>query len=296
MILRLGRVIVRDKDNDSFVNKLVKVNKPILRIPNLCIHLRTAEERESFKVNKEDHLIPILCTEIKKSLGTKDIDVTHTDEEDIGHDEHDKVWAEDQEPELLHLLAAELNCDVKDIMDFELSLFDVQAPALSGIRSEFLVGARLDNLASCYTAVEAIVEHAKESIDDDEGINIVALFDHEEVGSTSYVGAGSNLIAESIKRITNTMIDSSSLNIIDIEGYRSSSISKSFIMSVDMAHAVHPNYASKHEKTHSPSMNSGIVIKTNSNQRYTTNGQTGFLIRELTRSFADVSNYVFCGQ
>lgn len=70
---------------------------------------------------------------------------------------------------------------------------------------------------------------------------------------------------------------------IDTPDLYNSTISKSFCLSIDQAHAVHPNYASKHESQHAPTLNAGVVIKTNSNQRYTTNGETGFIVRELAR-------------
>lgn len=289
-----GRVIVRDAEG-SFAHRLVRIDRPLLRIPNLCIHLRSPDERESFKVNKEDHLIPILCDEVKKALTKDDGKEESKGKEDKEDDEEDEegledVWKEAQEPTLLELLATELDCTQEEILDFELSLFDTQGAALSGFRSEYLVGSRIDNLASCFVAIEALISHGhrQDNHDDtddtaDDAVSIVALFDHEEVGSGSYAGAGSNLIEESLNRISTVLASSDPVELLE---NRHAALAKSFIMSVDMAHAVHPNYASKHEKTHSPMMNRGVVIKTNSNQRYATSGVTGFMVRELARASA----------
>ena len=93
-------------------------------------------------------------------------------------------WSEFQEPLLLQLVAAELGCNVSDIADFELNLYDTQCASLGGVHSEFIHSARLDNLASCFLAVEALIEHSG-SLEDDEDVSLVALFDHEEVGSSS---------------------------------------------------------------------------------------------------------------
>jgi aspartyl aminopeptidase len=275
-----GRVVVRDKDKDSgkFYSRLVKVDRPILRVPNLAIHLNTADERSAFKVNKEDHLVPILCHEVSRALSNND------------NDNGDKAWEMAQNPEVLSLLAEELSCDVADIADFELSLYDTQKGAFNGLHSEFIASSRLDNLASCFVATEALASHVLSGgLNGDGMVSMVALFDHEEVGSTSSPGAGSTLMRDAIVRINDCLHhDSSNSNSNSNKGISSSehfkaSISRSLVLSVDQAHAIHPNYASKHEKGHSPQLNEGIVIKTNSNQRYATNGITGFIVRELGR-------------
>ena len=139
-----GRVVVRN--NDSYSTHLVKINRPILRVPNLAIHLTTADERAAFKVNKEDHLIPILCQEVSKALGAPT--VTTDKEED--------QWASAQQPDLMQLLATELSCTVEQIADFELSLYDCQSGNFNGLNQEFIASSRLDNLASCYVAIEAL--------------------------------------------------------------------------------------------------------------------------------------------
>lgn len=95
-------------------------------------------------------------------------------------------WTEYQEPLLLQLIASELGIEVEDIADFELNLFDVQQASLGGVHSEFIHSARLDNLASCFLAVQGLVEYVREGqLENDEDVSLVALFDHEEVGSSS---------------------------------------------------------------------------------------------------------------
>jgi len=103
------------------------------------------------------------------------------------------------------------------------------------------------------------------------------VFDHEEVGSSSITGAGSPILEEAVKRVSSALGVESSASLYDMM------IQRSFVLSVDQAHAVHPNYASKHEKNHGPKMNDGMVIKRNANQRYATNGVTGLVVRELAR-------------
>jgi aspartyl aminopeptidase len=271
-----GRVLIRNGD-DKIQQRLIKLDRAILRVSNLAIHL--TDDRKSFTVNKEDHLSPILAMEAQKALTSPRSDVVAEDEnkdEKMKKDVTKKDgWVEYQEPLLLQLIAEDLDLPIESIVDFELNLFDVQKASLGGARSEFIHSGRLDNLASCFLAVQALLEH--EVLNDDD-VALVALFDHEEVGSGSAVGAGSPIMADAVGRIADAL--SSGAGNPDL--YQAT-IKKSFCLSVDQAHAVHPNYAAKHEKNHQPRMNDGMVIKRNSNQRYATNGMTGFLIREVAR-------------
>lgn len=273
-----GRVLVRI--DDRIEQRLVKINRSLLRISNLAIHLQTSKEREAFVVNKEDHLSPILALAAKQALEGKDDKSDDEDSNDKKDDDKEKTkkdgWSEYQEPALLQLLANELGVQVADIADFELCLFDVQKAALGGAFSEFIHSARLDNLASCFLAVQALLEHVQEGkVDSDSDISMIVLYDHEEVGSSSAVGAASPIMADAVRRITKALSD-------DDEVY-DATIRRSFCLSSDQAHAIHPNYASKHEKSHQPKMNQGMVIKRNSNQRYATNTITGFVIREIAK-------------
>ena len=273
-----GRVLVRV--GDKIEQRLVKIDRALLRISNLAIHLQTTKEREAFVVNKEDHLSPILAMEAQKALtgntgGDNDNQSEAEKSKPVGRKDG---WTEYQEPALLQLLATELDVKVEDIADFELSLFDIQKAALGGAFSEFVHSARLDNLASCYLAVQALLDHVEEGrVEDDEDISMIVLYDHEEVGSKSAVGAASPIMGDAVRRIA------AALHSADDPDIYESCISKSFCVSSDQAHAIHPNYAAKHEKSHQPRMNQGMVIKRNSNQRYATTSVTGLLIREIAR-------------
>ena len=223
-----GRVLLRQPSSTSsssrFEHRLIKIDRPVLHIPSLCIHLRTPEEREAFKVNKEDHLVPILCEEIKSSL---------TPSTDSSNSSVPDAWMEGQSTELVELLAQELNCSSRDIVDFELSLFDTQKASLGGVRGEFLCSSRLDNLASCFVAMEALSDHASQgSLADDADVSVVALFDHEEVGSDSFNGAGSTLMLDTVVRVNEALSVSSESPSVSSEAYRCA-VARSFVLSVD---------------------------------------------------------------
>ncbi|GMI13082.1 hypothetical protein TrVE_jg2553 [Triparma verrucosa] len=267
-----GKVMVR-RSGGRLEHKLVDLKKSVLRIPNLAIHLQTPTEREAFKVNKEDHLQPILAGYISKAL-TGDNNVTK--------------WTEGHEPLILNSLASYLGCTVNEIVDFELHLYDTLGCKFNGMGEEFITGSRLDNLMGCFVCLRSLLNHGSVGLDSDYDVSLVALFDHEEVGSSSTTGAGSTIIEESVKRISMSLKGED-----EPKDYLEAKIRNSFVVSFDMAHAEHPNYSSKHEKYHCPKLNSGVVIKTNDNQRYATNGQTGYIFREVGRRCGqDIQEFV----
>ncbi|XP_031104436.1 probable aspartyl aminopeptidase [Ipomoea triloba] len=114
---------------------------------------------------------------------------------------------------------------------------------------------------------------SENSLQDETGVRMVALFDHEEVGSNSAQGAGSPVMLDALSRITSSFDSDSKLV--------TKAIQKSLLVSADMAHALHPNYMDKHEDNHQPKIHGGLVIKHNANQRYATNAVTSFIFREI---------------
>jgi aspartyl aminopeptidase len=134
-------------------------------------------------------------------------------------------------------------------------------------------------LATVFVALDTILDYSKsDNFAEDDMISLIACFDHEEIGSVSAQGAGSPVMVEAVQRISTALSENSQSRDPDLHA---SAVRKSFILSADMAHAVHPNYASKHEKNHGPKLNAGIALKTNQNQRYATNCVSGFIAREI---------------
>jgi aspartyl aminopeptidase len=136
----------------------------------------------------------------------------------------------------------------------------------------FIFSPRLDNLAMSYCALDALLK--MNISQDSSAISMIALFDHEEVGSNSAFGAASNFVESVMQRV---------LSYAPGEKHPDDygrSISKSFLISADMAHAVHPNYAEKHAKGHAPSLKN-LVLKINANQRYTTTSLTSSLLKKM---------------
>ena len=193
---------------------------------------------------------------------------------------------------------------VSAIQDFELSLYDTQPPAVGGVSNEFLFAPRIDNQMSCFCATEALVASVLDldALNTSQSIRAIALFDHEEVGSVSNQGAESNLLWSMIHRLSHLHVNGVEDNMASSAADLSEqSLARSFLISSDTAHAVHPNYASVHEQNLRPHMNAGPVIKINAKQRYASNAATSFLLRRVAQKAGvpvqefEVRNDCACG-
>ena len=147
------------------------------------------------------------------------------------------------------------------MLGFDLCLYDTQRAAFAGTKNEFLLSSRLDNLASCHAALHALLGASP----DLNATRVIAIYDHEEVGSQSASGARSLFLSDLLERLARGFSpkDASALP---------RAISRSLLVSADMAHAVHPNYPDKHDKRHRPVLGAGPVIKVNVNQSYASDG------------------------
>ncbi len=160
---------------------LVNFPEPLARISSLCIHLQSQEERRALVLNHEEHLRPIIATSSSSIL------IPPPSPQDILEQGAERLLAGRHSPLVLEKIAQQLQISVDQILDVELNLYDVQPATLGGMQSEFLYSARLDNLATCFVAIQALVAHAANDdgslLADDTDVSLVALFDHEEVGS-----------------------------------------------------------------------------------------------------------------
>ncbi|WP_082363478.1 M18 family aminopeptidase [Chondromyces crocatus] len=227
-----GRVMLRRKDG-TLEARLLNLLRPVARVPNLAIHLNRGVNSEGLVLNAQKHLAPIL------GLG--------------------------KESELSALVARELDVPSDAIAGFDLCLYDVAPSTIGGVRDELIFAPRLDNLASCHTATQALLAVAGQPASATRGI---VLYDHEEVGSRSAVGAVGPLLRDTLTRIVEAWTGRE-----EVQGLRRA-LAGSLLVSADMAHAVHPNYADQHEPRHAPQLNRGLVIKSNANQAYATDGAT----------------------
>ncbi|KAI8971486.1 peptidase M18 [Mycotypha africana] len=269
-----GRVMVQQNDG-SYKHTLVHIKKPVLRVPTLAIHL-DGSVNEVFKFNKENHMLPILATTAKSVLNAVDATTENNGPDSDQTKKH--------HPALIHMLAETMHIDPTQIGDFELCLFDTQPATLGGVNDEFIFSARLDNLGMSYCSLMALIESSASSVADDPNIRLITLFDNEEIGSTSAHGANSNLLPSTLERILSSSVDGKTLSPnTSMKVTFERAIHRSLLVSADMAHAVHPNYAEKYEENHRPHLHKGTVIKVNANQRYATTAPTSLILKEIAR-------------
>ncbi|HEV3227731.1 MAG TPA: M18 family aminopeptidase [Acidimicrobiales bacterium] len=217
-----GRVGLRNREV-----RLVLVDRPIARIPQLAIHL-DREVNAGLTLNPQQHLNPLWA------IGGADFGA---------------------------FVAAELGVEAPELAFWDLMFHDVTPSALIGRNDEFVSASRLDNLCSSWAAIDALI-----SADDPTSIAVVALFDHEEIGSSSNRGAASPVLESTLERIT-----------LSLGGGRDEwrrALAASSCLSADMAHATHPNYSERHEPNHWIALNGGPVVKTNVSQRYATDARS----------------------
>ena len=224
-----GRIAVRE--GSEVAMRLVKIDRPILRIPQLAIHLDREISNKGLLLNKQTHMAPIYG---------------------LSQNQSGDIW---------DVIADSVDIAKADIIGSELMLHDTAPSQLIGVDEEFISAPRLDNQLSCHSALTAISGVTAES-----HIPVIALFDHEEVGSVSATGAATTALPRLLESITTSLGGSA-----DDYGQ---ALAESLFISADNSHATHPNYPERHEPNHHIALNAGPVLKHNSNQRYTTTAKS----------------------
>lgn len=182
---------------------------------------------------------------------------------------------EDKERYFTELLAKELQVDAADILDFDLSVYCAEQASLLGAEEEFVSAPRLDNQLSCYALLQAICNGKHK-----RGIRVAVLYDHEEIGSRSKQGADSALTTALLERIYAGLGAS--------KESMQAALAKSLLLSVDAAHALHPNRQEVYDPVNRAILNQGVALKINSNQRYAFDTETVAIVQVLCEK-AEVS-------
>lgn len=255
-----GRVVYRGADG-QLGRRLVRLSQPIVRVPQLAIHLDRDVNEKGLVLNRQEHLAPVFGL---TSAAT-------------GAGRPSRAGEPGGELAILHeLCAKELGLPPEAIVKTELMLSDTLPSTRAGLHGELLFAPRLDNLGMSHAALLALTR-AADTLDGDAGIvPLIALFDHEEIGSNTAFGAQAPILPSVLERI-----------VLGRGGGREQyhqALAGSFCVSADMAHAVHPNYPDRHEPNHRPVLNGGPVIKANAQQRYATCARTAALFQEHCRA------------
>ncbi|MDV6345084.1 M18 family aminopeptidase [Nitrosomonas sp. Is37] len=225
-----GRVSYVDGQG-NLAYKLVRFERPLLRLPNLAIHMNRGVNEDGLKLHKQNEL-PLLLTQLTS----------------------DQL----PQPYFLALLAQATGISASQVLSWDLAVYDTQKGTLWGGNQEFYANSQIDNLASCHAGLlalldETVLSHAESTL-------VCAFFDHEEIGSESHIGAAGSFLTDVLQRI--------SFAISPDREDTARALAHSFLISADMAHAYHPNFPSAYDADHKVFVNKGPVIKSNANRRY----------------------------
>ena len=242
-----GRVIVREDSGLKPV--LVNVDRDLCVRPNLAIHMNR-DVNNGIKYNPQKDMIPLFGEIASK-------------------DKFDQI------------IANEAGVAIEDIISTDLFLYNRECGTIWGADNEFMSAPRLDDVMCAFSCIKALTDNKENN----KSVNVCAIFDNEEVGSTTKQGADSSFLYDVLSRISMCMGK-------DSEDFIRACAS-SFMLSADNAHAVHPNYKEKADPTNRPYMNKGIVIKYNANQKYTTDAISASIFKEICKKVGvEVQSYV----
>lgn len=234
-----GRVVLKSDDVFKPEVRLIDMKKPVLIIPNLAIHFNR-EMNKGVELRKQVEMLPIYGTSSEEL--TKD------------------AFAE--------AIAKALDVKKEDILDYELTIYNTDKPCFVGLEDEFVSAPRLDNLTSTQALIEGITAEQRT-----RGINMMIVFDHEEVGSRSKQGAASTLVTTYLEKIYSSL----GLSAVDF----TNAMEESLFMSVDVSHAYNPNYGAKYDITNRHVINTGFAIKEASSQSYATDSEAIAIVQQI---------------
>ena len=238
-----GRVVLRGVDAFHPRAELVDFARPLVTIPSLAIHMDRKVNEEG-GLNAQTDMLPLAAL-----LG------------DMGKDD----WWQ-------AALAAALGVTQEEILSYELSTYPFEAGCALGLADELLSSPRLDNLTSVWACLEGLLGASAGSVP--AGVRLVALFDNEEVGSRTKQGAGSLVLAEALRRIYEKAGG---------DAARAQALADGFLLSVDVAHGLHPAHEEKSDPAVRPVLGGGVVIKQAASQAYAGDAEAVAIVRELAR-------------
>lgn len=239
------RVAVKSDDCFKPEIKIIDLKKPVVTIPNLAIHMNR-DVNKGVELNKQTDMLPIACLNDK------------------------------EDPDFfMHYISKALKVDVDDILDYEGYIYNSEAGCFIGMEDDFVQCPRLDNATSVYACMRGIIDSK-----DAEGINCVCVFDNEEIGSMTKQGANSILLTNMLEKIYSVIREDKKT---EFRTYFMNKVFGGMIVSLDVAHAAHPNHPEKNDPTNLVTINKGPVIKRSCNQRYATDSYAIGIIEQICK-------------
>jgi aspartyl aminopeptidase len=252
-----GKVVLRDDTSFSLNEKLIDFEENLAVIPNLAIHLKKDINKKG-KIDKKKGLRALISQTL--NLETAKDDRKETDDQNSGEENASLLFKE--------LVAQFTDHKKEDILEAELYLYPTEKAEFTGRKKEFVAAGCQDNLSMVHSTLKALLASEAKP-----WTQMAVFYDNEEIGSTTPQGADSPFAGNIIKRIIYN------LNAQKEDYY--SIIEKSFLLSADMAHALHPNFSEEYDQKNRPVLNKGPVIKYNANLKYTTNASTAAVLIDL---------------
>lgn len=231
-----GRISYID-EHEQLAQTLVRFERPLLRLPNLAIHMNRGVNEDGLKLHKQNELPLLFAQMLDERL---------------------------PQPYFLALLQQAADIGLAQILSWDLAVYDTQKGEFWGANQEFYANGQIDNLASCHAGLTALLDDSV--LEQAESTLVCAFFDHEEIGSESHIGAAGSFLPDVLQRISGA----TGLNRED----SARALANSFLISADMAHAYQPNFSSAYDADHKVMVNQGLVIKSNANRRYSTESQS----------------------
>lgn len=236
-----GRVAIKSEDPFHPKMKIFDIKEPVLTIPNLPIHLNK-EINKGIELNRQIDTIPLFSMQGKET---------------------------NKKGFLKEYIGEKLDIKPDDILDYDIHIYNAEEGTELGMKKEFISAPRLDNLTSVLALLKAIINGRR-----NEGINLIALYDNEEVGSRSKQGGDSSTLNLMIEKIYRGLAKSEGEKLFE-------TLVDSLMISVDVAHALHPNRPEKFDPINHAKLNQGIVIKMDSNQKYTYDTEAVAIIQQI---------------
>ena len=246
-----GKLVLRGKDAFHPETRLVDFGRPLLTVPSLAIHM-DREVNEKGELNCQKDMLPLAML-LPRAL-----------EVEGGEGVEDSC----RENFFLEWLSDEFMVSSRDILSYELSAYPAEEGCVMGFGEEFISSPRLDNLTSAKACLEGILAAKPE-----EGLRLVALFDHEEVGSRTKQGAGSGLLMQALGRIYRALSGGGEDLFSDL--------AEGFMLSVDVAHGLHPGHPDKSDPAVRPVLGGGVVLKQAAGQSYAGDAQAVAVVRSI---------------
>jgi aspartyl aminopeptidase len=239
-----GRVVIKTGSALTDIDtQLIHFNKSLIRLPNLAIHLNQEVNKNGLKLDRQKEL-PMILSVLQENLLPQQ--------------------------QFLAIIADKIKVEPEAILSWELQVFDTQPGSFFGHEDQFIANGQLDNLASCHAGLCALLD---DTVANPKATNMIAYFDHEEVGSQSSKGAGGSFLPDVLERISFAMNKT--------HESQKRAYANSFLLSADMAHAYHPNYPKAYDNEHKILINAGPVIKKNANQRYSSESVSEALFAKI---------------